>query len=111
MKLYHLIICFVIAVVFFCIGKNCTGKFDGIEKYETENGILRQQCDSLIVIINSLKDERNYHSEIIDSLDVVIAENMKQLTENRILYEKEKTRIEVIPDDSLYRIFQEYVGK
>ena len=96
----------IIFLSFLFVGKQ---KIGSQADYESENAILRRQCDSLQNVVNRLQNVTNLHLATIDSLKSLLTKNTHQTNENRISHEKEIVRISAMPADSLFLFFTEYV--
>ena len=79
------------------------------QQIETRNTELERQCDSLQTIVRRLSQESDAQRSIIDSLYTLLDQNALEINQNRTYHENEITRINAMPDSSLYRFFTEYI--
>ena len=96
----------ILALFFLFTGKI---RFDAPADYESQNAILRHQCDSLQSVVSRLQNVTNLHLATIDSLQTLLIQNTHQINENSITHEKEIVRIDHMPADSLFCFFTEYI--
>ena len=78
-------------------------------RLEAQNKVLRNERDSLKVVIDALRGEVLLHLAVVDSLQGCIDVNLVEITKNRIKYENKIVVIGNMSVDSLFGFFTGYI--